>query len=166
MRGNRVLASDGVAGVLHDVFFDTSAWKIHFLAVDRGAGITIDRLLVPAARATLKADGTISVAMTRGRFGPRPGARSAAWLCSGRETARYAIQANDGPAGQLDDLIVAPDWSVPSIAITTASWLFPGPSVRLDVGHIARVDRAQRAIAVTLSLAEILRLPGVGPGSI
>jgi hypothetical protein len=155
LRGSRVVARDGAAGVLHDLLFDAAQWKVRQLAVDRGAGITIDRLLVPAAYAALADDGTIHVARKRQQFGPRPGARSAAWLVSGRETTRYSIRAADGPAGELDDLLIAKSWSIAGVAIG----LFTGSRVKVDAPHIVRIERKLRVVQVRLTRAQILNLP-------
>jgi hypothetical protein len=159
LRGKRVVAADGAAGVLHDLFFDASDWRARYLATDSGVRGSVDRLLVPAVRATLDADGAIKVSLKRAQFGPRPGARSLAWLFSGRETARYAIEAADGFIGELDDWLIGPGWAVTGIALTPRDWLLPGWRVVLEPEHIAGIDRGRRSLHVRLSGAQVLRLP-------
>jgi hypothetical protein len=96
-----------MAGVLNDLFFDTSKWKVRYLAVESGLRMAKERLLVPAASASFAEDGAITVDLRRGQFGPSPGV---ARLFSGRETARYRVEAADGHGGELDHLLVGPAW--------------------------------------------------------
>jgi hypothetical protein len=159
LRGRRVVASDGAAGVLHDVFFDASQWKVRYLAVESGARTTMDRLLVPAARAALQADSTISALLRRSQFGPRPGARSLAWLWSGRELTRYAVHGTDGPAGEVDDVVVGGGWLIAAIAVRGALGQFSGSRVSVDARDVARIDRAARTLHVRLARGAIARLP-------
>lgn len=158
LRARRVFASDGAAGVLNDVFFDTAKWQVRYLAVDSGLRMANERLLVPAASARFAADA-ISVDLNRRQFGPGPGARSLARLFSGRETYRYRVEATDGPAGELDDLLLETDWSVAGLALAATDWLLPGARVALDPRRVESIDRARRSVRVRLTGDEIRSLP-------
>lgn len=163
LRGRRVVASDGAAGVLHDLFFDVAQWKVRYLAVESAARPIMERILVPAASAALQADGTVGVFLKRAQVQLRPGARSLNWLWSGRMIARYAVQATDGPAGALDDLVIAPGWLIAAIAVTGAHGEFSQARVALDPQHVARIDRASRTLQVRLSRREVAALPLLSP---
>lgn len=165
LRGKRVVAVDGTAGVLNDVYFDAAKWKVRYIAVDTGLRRASESLLFPAEGASFTADGSIDLAQKRGEFRPTPGARSLSWLFTGRETTRYDVEGTDGPAGEIDELLVLPDWSVGGFAVLPRDWLFGGSRVILSPTHIAGVDRGRRRVTISLSRVELLRSPRLAQGS-
>ena len=44
LRGRRVFAADGAAGVLNDLFFDAAKWQVRYLMVDTSLRMANGRL--------------------------------------------------------------------------------------------------------------------------
>jgi hypothetical protein len=113
--GSEVLAQDGRYGVLDDVYFDRDAWQLCYLVVSTSAA----RMLVPAGcvAAMVPARHRLTLGSTRAQLAAHPGtwsmAAAAEWLpeirvCRARDIAGWPVVGDDGPAGEMVDLLLDP----------------------------------------------------------
>lgn len=47
IRGDAIVARDGEVGAVHDVYFDDERWGVRYLAVEAGAGLAPQQVLIP-----------------------------------------------------------------------------------------------------------------------
>lgn len=88
---------------------------------------------------------------------PDPGLHSA------KELAGYIVQAADGEAGRVRDLILDDeDWLVRYILVDTRPW-WPGGDVVIDTGTVREVNWADEALAVALTAEDVLHSPPYDP---
>lgn len=155
LRGRRVVATDGPAGVLNDLYFDARGWAARYLAIDSGERSPGRRLLVSAAAATVREDGTIALALARAQASAGAARDAQAQLLSGREVCGYRLEAPDGPIGQVEDLLVDDDWSLAGLVASTRDWLLPGRNVEIAAHAVAAVDRPGRKLRIDLRRAQM-----------
>jgi uncharacterized protein YrrD len=161
LKGDRILAADGVIGFIQDVYFDED-WRVRYLAVDIGALLPGRRVMIRAAALEEESMSdpngtTVRVKLTReeirtSRSQLAPGDSD---LRSGRELMGYGIQARDGPAGELQDLIVDEKTrAISDVVIDTRKW-WPGGHVRVAPQRVERIDAKARKVLVRMSVKEI-----------
>ncbi len=88
-----------------------------------------------------------------------PGSAAAAapdiHLRSMQEISMYAITANDGDLGRLEDFFLEmDDWSIRYIGVDTSSWL-PGKHVLISSMSIGPFNWSERTISVNLTRSQI-----------
>ncbi|MGQ9372106.1 PRC-barrel domain-containing protein [Azospirillum sp. ST 5-10] len=80
-------------------------------------------------------------------------------LRSGREIIGYAIGAEDGDLGRVDDLLVDDaDWRVRYLRVDTGGWL-SGRKVVLSTDWIDAIDWAARTVGVGLTRGQVEAAP-------
>jgi hypothetical protein len=165
LRGRRILASDGLAGALNDLYFDERRWLVRYLAIDDTERRPGKRVLVRASLARLEQDGTgqdsIPVQLTGERIRRSGNVHNEPHLLSGREMAGYRVHASDGWIGQVEDLRVGPEWSIVALVVSTRDWLLPGWTVEVPARAVDAIDRTQRLVHVRLTRHEVRGLPHV-----
>ena len=163
LRGKRILARDGTAGWLNDLYLDASAWAVRYLALTdaREAG---RRLLLPAAAAEVEGVGqdAIVLKLTRAQLARAAVDEIDARFFSGREACSYDIETADGAAGQVADILVRLDWSISGVIVVTRDWLLPGTQVEVPAGAIGSIHRARRVLQLRYTEAQMRRLPRAG----
>jgi hypothetical protein len=176
--GDEVFATDGSFGVLQDFYFDRDCWRLCYLLIARGPL----RALVSMAcvESASPARGHIGLSLTREQLragGWRIGA-SVPWLdeirvCSGRYFLGWRVYGEDGPSGEVADLLIdRATWSIDYLVanITDAfgrrqvvlplDWAEP-----LDPAEVAvrmRRTRAQLSSAPAINAVNLLRVRGSG----
>jgi hypothetical protein len=131
--GNEVLARDGRFGALENIYFDRDCWQVCYLMV--AAGATRVLVSVGCIEAAAPARGRVSLTPSREQLiagvGAWPIELAAQWLddirvCSVREARGWRIVAEDGPAGQVADLLVdVAVWSIDYLVATTGDAFGP-----------------------------------------
>lgn len=162
LRGARVVAKVGPAGVLNDVVLDHRSWRVRYLAIDNG-GRSPGRRLVNAACASHNADGTIRLALTQAGLKRSISLDSDPHLLGARELSGYAIQVADGATALVEDLLLRSDWSVAGLVAWSGNWLLPGRHVEIATDAIEAIERAARVVRVHLTGKQLRHAPGAGP---
>lgn len=84
-------------------------------------------------------------------------------LRSVRAVEGYAIEAQDGSIGHVEDFIVADtDWTVRYFVVDTRNWL-PGRKVVVPPFWVERIDWTGRSVAMNLSRDQIEESPPYDP---
>ena len=123
--GDEILATDGRCGVLEDFYFDRDCWQLCYLLV--AAGATRALVSIACVEAAAPARGRVSLALSSAqlRAGAWPMSEAAQWLddirvCSARHTLGWRVLAEDGPAGEICDLLVdRVTWSIDYVVAQT-----------------------------------------------
>lgn len=158
LRGQAVLGRDGPLGVLEDFYFEAQLGQLHYLAL-APAGRSGASLLVSAgclkrspSPGVLRAD--LSQAQARSGAGAWPVDRAVHWLererlCCAGEVIGMPVQAQDGFAGRLADLLVDLDQCSIDYALLageTGQLLVPFEWLR-DLQRRRGISRVQRTRA-------------------
>jgi hypothetical protein len=163
LRGKRILARDGPAGWLNEVYVDGTARAVRYLALTdaKEAG---PRLILPSAAVEVEALGqdTVVLRRTRAQLARAVVSEIDAGSLSAREVSSYDLETADGAAGQVVDIVVRFDWSVAALIVVTRDWLLPGAQVEVPAGAIASIHRARRLVRVKYTEAQMRRLPRAG----
>lgn len=178
LRGDVILARDGDMGFVVDVFFDDERWSVRYLVVDTGHVMPERRVLI-APESVVRGqptDDLIRVRLTRKeverspdvetalpvslQFGePQPRVKRDPHLRSTQVVIGYQIQALDGPAGHVSDLVVdGTTWSIERLIVDIGKW-FPGPRVRVAPETVQRIDWPWRKMHVGLTREEVRKSP-------
>jgi hypothetical protein len=87
-------------------------------------------------------------------------------LRSALEVIGYAVEAADGSAGRVEDLLVDDaSWKVHHIMVDTTSW-WPGGEVLVPADLAAAIDWPRRQIRFDLSRKEIQERPDFRPSGL
>jgi hypothetical protein len=161
MRGLPVLAHDGPAGTLADVYFEEPFWAVRTLVVESKRRHA-RRLLIPAAsvRRLWLEIPAIAVELTLAEIAVL-GSRSDLSLRSARSLLGYRMEARDGPAGRCEDVLVDDaGWTVEGF-VAHSPRLFAGSHYVAPAHAVAAVDSVQRTLRLHLTRAQIAA--GTGP---
>ena len=158
MCGLLVCASDGPLGTLTDVHFHDTLWLVRSLVVNCHAPAR--RVVIPIASAgTCRFDPSgirLGVALHELNLLPRMGDGS---VRSARSLAGYSIQASDGAAGRVADLVVDDGgWWIPRLVVDTRS-LLPGSKHEVPSKAVAAIDSLHRRVHLRITRAQIAALP-------
>lgn len=86
-------------------------------------------------------------------------------LRSAHELSGYAIEAQDGDIGHLEDFVIDDaTWSLPYVLIDTTNW-WPGGSVVVPTTHLSGVSWADRKVFVSLTREALKASPSYGDSS-
>jgi len=178
LRGDVVLARDGDMGFVVDVYFDDERWSVRYLVVDTGHVMPERRVLI-APESVVRdqpTDDLIRVRLTRKEVERSPDvdtalpvslqfeiperrARSDPHLRSSEVVVGYQVQALDGPAGRVSDLVVdGSTWSIDRLVVDTGN-RFPGPRVLVSPKAVRRIDFPWRKVHVGLTREEVRTSP-------
>jgi hypothetical protein len=84
-------------------------------------------------------------------------------LRSGAEVIGYAIEARDGAAGELQDLVIDDaTWAVSDVVVDTLKW-WPGGHVHVHPQYVERIDRERRTLHVRLTREQVKLAGAVTP---
>jgi hypothetical protein len=170
--GNEVVTTDGRCGVLEDVYFDRECWQLCYLLVADGAA----RTLVSAACVEAAVPGRGRVALNlspeqiRGEAGAWRVGAALPWLhgqrvCSARELVGWRVAAEDGPAGELADLLLDPDtWTIDYVVALVRG--APGARyIALPLDWMDPLDPLERAVRMRCTRAQLTAAPQVSLAS-
>ncbi len=157
LRGDAVLGRDGVLGAFDDVYFDCQCWQVRYVVIAIERGLRGRRLLVSAAcLAKAAVRDSVRVDLSRSQIQSGGGAWSleaaSRWLdrtrvCSGRDMVGVRVEAQDGSAGRLSDLLVDDEaWSIDYIMVDTGNTTARELLVPLD--WVGGMDLERRALHV------------------
>ncbi len=75
-------------------------------------------------------------------------------LRSSVEVIGYAVEARDGPAGHVEDLVIDEEsWQIQNFVVDTAKW-WPGGTVIVDPSSVERIDCVERKVHLRLTRDE------------
>lgn len=180
-----IVAQDGEIGSIVDVYLDDQCWRVRYLVVDTGNPMPQREVLIsPASISPARVgDDSIRVAMTRAEVEKSPDADTdrpvylrqdlSPILRPGDEHLRssaallgYGIDTLDGAMGHLADFLIDDrTWAVTSLVIDTRNWL-PGKHALVPPGKVARIDRPNRTIHLTIARAELSSSAPAIPGAL
>lgn len=83
-------------------------------------------------------------------------------LRSAREIEGYAIEAEDGSIGHVQDFLIGHDWRIRYLVIDTRNWL-PGRKVVVPPDWVRRIDWANRQVDVDLTREQVKSSPEYDP---
>ena len=155
MRGLPVLAHDGLAGTLADVYFEEPFWAVRTLVVESKRR-PARRLLIPAAsvRRLWLEIPAIAVELTLAEIAVL-GSRSDLSLRSARSLHGYRIEARDGAAGRCEDVLVADDgWSIEAF-VAHSPQLFAGSRYLAPAHAVSAIDSVHRKLRLDFTRAQI-----------
>ena len=157
LRGAAVLGRDGALGALDDLYFDGHCWQVRYVVVATDGAPHGTRLLVSVAclaRAAMR--DRVHVELSRAQIGTGAGAwplhAAGRWLdrkriCSGRDMIGFRIEALDGSAGRLADLLVDEEaWSIEYMMVDSGKTAARELLVPLD--WVSGMDSERRAMRV------------------
>lgn len=152
LRGAAVAAQDGAAGALNDVLFGEGGLRPRYVAIDQGERFSGRRILVPATRVVLGADGRMSTDLTREALRRSISTDPRARLVSGRALCGYRVMTRDGGTLHAEDVLVNPDWSLAGVVAATRDWLLPGRQVEIAAAAVLAFNSEARTLRVSLAL--------------
>lgn len=160
LRGLLILARDGPVGRLADLYFHDLVWRVHALAAE---GHLARRIVVPVAclqpsrpLQALRVELTLGEVAAMSRLG-NLSARSALSLRG------YAIEARDGIAGRLEDLVVDDaSWSIAGL-VFEARGMFQGARCMAAPAAVKAIDTVHRKVRLRLTRAQLAGLPAFSP---
>jgi hypothetical protein len=155
LAGDAVRATDGSAGRVKDFYFDPQRRRVEYLVVETGGAVGGRTVLVSPAAIDLRRSSEQSMFATVSSAdierAPSAEAARAARLCSGCEMIGYAVEAGDGPVGNVVDVLIDDEtWSLARLVIHTRKWL-PVRELTLPAAAIAHVDPQSRRITTRLA---------------
>lgn len=174
--GYTIAASDKAAGKLNDIYIDDAQWTVRHFVVDDPGGVGIQPALIEPHEVTAidRKHKRVKVARTQEDIagGPDittdppvshrisvmddPRLRSAEELCG------YGVEATDGAAGRLEDMIVDDDgWTVEFVVVATQDG--EGASVLVAPGLVERVDFDAKTVHVELNRTALANSPAYDP---
>lgn len=127
--GRDVMARDGRLGALEDLYLDGESWRVRYLVVAPAGDGSDEPLLVSSgcADAAVHAGEPITLELSRAQLeaggGAWPARAASAWLeddrvCSGSGLVGFRIDAQDGAAGRLADLLVdEQEWCIDYLVV-------------------------------------------------
>ena len=182
-----VAADDDDIGAIVDVYYDDERWDARHLVVETGGWLDARRVLLPpsslrrahgdvgklrasltreqvAASADVDVDRPVGQVVT-----PAPAVDALAdvgdaaarqsHLRSARELIGYRLQAEDGDAGDVDDVAIDDEtWAVRGLVVDARRW-WPGGRVLVDPASILEIDWAGGTVAVRLTREQVKQLP-------
>lgn len=170
LRGDEVMARDGRIGALDDLYFDEQCWQVRYLLVATGTELRPPGVLISAACAcapALERDRLLvrlsheQIALGAGAWAGEAAAR---WLersrvCSGLELVGFRVEARNGAAGCVADLLVDDqDWSIPYLIMDADS----GARERLvPPDWLEGVDLGKRTLHARLTRDELRAAPAL-----
>jgi len=182
LQGDAIIAQDGAIGFIVDVYFDDERWAVRYLVVDTARPMPRREVLIPSAKiAVAPDDGAVTVCLTRAQVQASPDAdsdrpvarqheltyaeraRSDPHLRSSEVVSGCAIEARDGAAGRIEDLIIDPArWTVTGIVVGMRDFL-QSRHVVLPPEAVESIDWPYRKVRVRLGRDAIRQLPAA-PG--
>jgi sporulation protein YlmC with PRC-barrel domain len=173
-----VLATDGPAGTVTDVYFDDARWSVRYFVVDTGHPMPRREVLVAPAHAAPEGP-PLRVRLSRLELARCPAAdedkpvylqhdirplarRGDPHLRSCGQFAGYEVLALDGVAGRVRDVIVDLErWAILGLAIDTGHW-FAEREVVVAPPDVQSIDWLAHQLRVRLrreALRHRVRLP-------
>ncbi|HLS85513.1 MAG TPA: PRC-barrel domain-containing protein [Burkholderiales bacterium] len=174
--GDAVAATDGEAGRLEQVYFDDEHWRLRYLVVNTGGGLTGRKVLVPpeAVDRGRWSDDAVGVRLTREEVADSTSAdedmpvsrrfeeasapelseeereASRARLRASGEVLGYSVFAPDGKLGHLDDLLFDDgEWTIAGLIVEGGA--------PIPVSAVDGIDWRTREIRVRLRREELRR---------
>ena len=159
----RLDATDGVAGRVHDLYFDDRRWLVRYLVVDVHHALSSRRVLISpvCVRSTDAGSRRFTVSLTREQIrrspdvdADRPVSRqhevmlheADPHLRSMRAIRGYTVIGRDAAVGHVDDFLVdCGAWTVSDVLIARRQWL-AGTRRCLPVSAIGRVSWVGKAV--------------------
>jgi hypothetical protein len=169
LRGDAVLAPDGRIGALDDIYFDGDCWQVRYLVVATGAGLREPHVLISVAcvAGTAPAHDGVLVGLSRTQLelgaGIWPLDAAARWLdrarvCSGRTLVGFRVQAEDGAAGRVADLLVDDEeWSIHYMIVDTGG----AKQVLMPLDWVCAIDPERRAVRMCRTREELSDAPAL-----
>lgn len=157
LRGDEVIARHGCIGAVDDLYFDGDCWQVRYLLLAADASRPASRLLVSVACVAGAAPQrdrllvNLSRAQIEGGAGAWPVDAASprlmnARLCSGRSVVGMRVEANDGPAGRVTDLLVDDEqWSIEYLLVDARA-TGGGRQLLVPPDWVGPIDRAQEAV--------------------
>jgi hypothetical protein len=159
LRGTPVVANDGLAGPLRDLYFDDGRWAVRGLRVDASTWLPGRLVLIPVS-SVRPADPLVHLLrlglprreLAERRVAGELDARSAISVLG------YRVAAIDGAVGRVDDLVIDDvRWLVTSLLVH-ASDLLPGTIVRVAPAAVASIDFVHRTVRVVMTREQVRHL--------
>lgn len=139
--GDEVVASDELLGALDDMYFDGASWRVRYLVVAPDSAGSGGQVLVDVS-------------------GLPPEPRELEGMCSGRDVLGFLIEAEDGAAGRLADLLLDDEaWSIDYLIVDTAE-AAGVRQVLVPLDWVAEIDPGRRTVRVQRTRKELRDSPG------
>jgi sporulation protein YlmC with PRC-barrel domain len=139
--GDEVVASDERLGALDDMYFDGESWRVRYLVVAADSRRAGELVLVDVS-------------------GIPPEPSNLGGMCSGRDVLGFLIEADDGAAGRVADLLLDDEtWSIDYLIVDTAE----AAGVRrvlVPLDWVAAIDPGRRTVRVQRTREELRDSPG------
>jgi hypothetical protein len=163
LAGDALRVPEGSAGRVKDFYFDAQSRSVEFLAVETGGAVGGRTVLVPPAAIDRRrsSEQAMFAALPSADIERAPSAEKAreARLCSAIEMIGYAVEASDGPIGNVIDVMIDDDtWLLARIVIQTREWL-PVRQFVLPAAAIAQLDPEGGRVRLQLARQEIESAP-------
>lgn len=167
--GNEVLVHDGRIGVLDDLYFDRDCGKVRYLVVAKGRAARQPPVVVSTGLTRRLSTQGVLIALSRAQLEcgagawPLEGAR--AWLdharlCSAEQVLGFSVQAEDGSAGLLLDLLIDDEhWEIDYALVECDDRLSPRP-VLVPLHWVAAIDLGRRSLRLRCTREELENCPG------
>jgi sporulation protein YlmC with PRC-barrel domain len=162
LRGTTVRATDGEIGTVDDVYLDDQQWRVRYLAIKTGPGLTGKVVLLPPSAVEARWNtAAVPVALSRAevqRAAPEvlPSDRH---LVSARELEGCHIQASDGEIGHVDDVLLdEQNWRIQYLVLDTSNWI-GGRAVVVSPRVLSGVDWPDRLVKVDIARDDVRRSP-------
>lgn len=167
--GLEIAALDGRLGELDDVYVDGDCWQVRYLVLAPDDALDEAQMLLSTGCVRrVRRQGPIRVELSRTQLAAGAGAwpvdAAAAWLDRGRvwsgcDLVGFRVEAEDGMAGRLADLLVDDEeWSVDYLVMEAAE---AGGSHRLllPLDWVDAFDRPRRSVRVRRTREELDKSP-------
>ena len=164
LRGDEVIGLDGRIGAVRDVYYD-ECWKVRYLAVAADASLPLGEVLIAASSANARegrrhVDVDVACSDVPGSVGP------ACWfdqagICSGCDLVGFDVEATDGRAGRVLDLMVDDiGWCIDYLVLE-----LPGGHCSAHVivppDWVRRIDSERRIVRLSRTLDDLRHAPRI-----
>jgi hypothetical protein len=166
LRGGEVLARDGRIGALDDLYFDREDGQVRYLVVATGVG-EHGHLLISSACVAGAPRWRVVLELSRAQVergaGVWPIEAAARWLdfgrvCSGRRLLGVSVEAEDGLAGRLADLLVDEEhWCIAYLIVDTVG----ARQVLMPLDWVGGIDLEHGTVQMRRTREELRQSPAL-----
>jgi hypothetical protein len=166
--GGEVRGHDGHIGAIDDLYVDGACWQVRYLLIDTGKDGGDEQVLVSPGCVEIHRHGAVRLMLSSMQFetgaGVWPAQSASRWLdrerlCSGSDLVGFRVEAADGAAGRVADLLLdEQEWCIDYLVIDAAD-ARGVHQVLLPLDWVGGIDVRSRSVSVDRTRAELRSSP-------
>jgi hypothetical protein len=166
--GGEVRGQDGRIGAIDDLYVDGACWQVRYLLIDTGKDGGEHQVLVSPGCVEVQRHGAVRLMLSSMQYetgaGVWPAPSASRWLdperlCSGSDLVGFRVEAADGAAGRVADLLLdEQEWCIDYLVVATAH-ARGVHEVLVPLDWVGGIDVRSRSICVHRTRAELRSSP-------